>query len=72
MDNTIEINGKVFNEDEIKQLIGLVTELLNNNETLNAQMIAMNAKLMNEEKKVKDLQYKLWLLQMDTINKYEA
>jgi hypothetical protein len=70
--NTIEINDKVFNEDEIKQLIGLVTELLNNNETLNAQMIAMNAKLMNEEKKVKELQYRLWLLQMDTINKYEA
>lgn len=61
--NTIEINGKVFNEDEIKQLINLVSELLDNNETLNAQMIAMNAKLENEERKVKRLIGELYFLQ---------
>ena len=63
MNNTIEINGKVFNEDEIKQLIGLVNDLLDNNETLNANIIAMNAKLENEERKVKRLIGELYFLQ---------
>jgi hypothetical protein len=61
-----------YTEHEIEQMEALCRELLNVNEELNARCIAFNAKLMNEEKKVKDLQYKLWLLQMDTINKYEA
>ena len=60
--NTIEINDKVFNEDEIRQLIDLVTELVNANETLNANIIAMNAKLGNEENKVKQLSHTLQLL----------
>ena len=60
--NTIEINDKVFNEDEIRQLIDLVTELVNANETLNANIIAMNAKLGNEENKVQQLSYTLQLL----------
>ena len=63
MNNTIEINGNVFNEDEIKQLIGLVNDLLDNNETLNANIIAMNAKLENEERKVKRLIGELYFLQ---------
>jgi cell division septum initiation protein DivIVA len=60
--NTIEINDKVFNEDEIRQLIDLVTELVNANETLNANIIAMNAKLGNEENKVQQLSHTLQLL----------
>jgi hypothetical protein len=51
---------------------GAITHLLEINETLNANIIAMNAKLLNEEKKVKDLQYKLFFLTQQTINKYEA
>ena len=71
--NTIEINDKVFNEDEIRQLIDLVTELVNANETLNANIIAMNAKLMNEEKKVQKLQQQLlFISHAFTNNTYEA
>ena len=58
--NTIEINDKVFNEDEIKQLISLVNELLSDNETMRANVIAMSAKLDNEETKVKKLQQQLY------------
>lgn len=66
------MNELKWSDDDIVQLRGAINHLLEINETLNANIIAMNAKLLNEEKKVKDLQYKLWLLQMDTINKYEA
>ena len=73
MKNEIEINGKVFDETEVTQLIELVNELLDANQTLNAQMIAMNAKLENEEKKVKKLQQHLAQLSlMFTNNTYEA
>ena len=41
------------------KLIELVTELVNANETLNANIIAMNAKLENEEKKVVNLSQRL-------------
>jgi len=57
---------------DIVQMRGAITHLLEINETLNANIIAMNAKLLNEEKKVKDLQYKLFFLTQQTINKYEA
>jgi len=67
-----DMNELKWSDDDIVQLRGAINHLLEINETLNANIIAMNAKLLNEEKKVKDLQYKLWLLQMDTINKYEA
>ena len=66
------MNELKWSDDDIVQLRGAINHLLEINETLNANIIAMNAKLENEEKKVKHLQYKLWLLQMDTINKYEA
>lgn len=68
----INIDDRDYTIEEVQQVFNLCRELLQANEDLNAKMIAMNAKLGNEEKKVKDLQYKLWLLQMDTINKYEA
>jgi hypothetical protein len=66
------MNELKWSDDDIVQLRGALNHLLEINETLNANIIAMNAKLLNEEKKVKELQYRLWLLQMDTINKYEA
>jgi cell division septum initiation protein DivIVA len=71
--NTIEINGKVFNEDEIRQLIDLVTELVSANEELNARCIAMNAKLENEEKKVVNLSQRLAQMSLMFTNKtYEG
>lgn len=42
---------QTWNEDEIKQLILYAKEREETNETLRAQLIAMNAKLENEEKK---------------------
>jgi hypothetical protein len=68
----IKIDDRDYTISEIQQIFDLCRELLQTNGDLNAKMIAMNAKLENEEKKVKELQYRLWLLQMDTINKYEA
>lgn len=44
-----------YTEEEILQLEALCRELLIANEELNARVIAMNAKLENEEKKVKRL-----------------
>lgn len=61
-----------WTDDDIVQMRGAIQHLLEINETLNANIIAMNAKLLNEEKKVKDLQYKLFFLTQQTINKYEA
>jgi hypothetical protein len=61
-----------WTDDDIVQMRGAIAHLLEINETLNANIIAMNAKLLNEEKKVKDLQYKLFFLTQQTINKYEA
>ena len=73
MNNTIKINDYVFNEDEIKQLLDLVAELLNTNEELNARCIAFNAKLSNEESKVKKLQQELFFIsQAFTNNTYKA
>jgi hypothetical protein len=69
--NTIEINGKVFNEDEIKQLVELVNELLTANDDMRANVIAMSAKLENEELKVKRLIGELYLLQQHK-NNYRA
>ena len=42
---------QTWNETEIKELILYAKQLQSDNETLRAQMIAMNAKLENEEKK---------------------
>ena len=52
-----------YTQSEIEQIVALCRELLNTNETLNAQMIAMNAKLENEERKVKRLIGELYFLQ---------
>ena len=69
----MELKGRKWTKAELEQVIELVGELVNANETLNSQMIAMNAKLENEEKKVKKLQQHLAQLSlMFTNNTYEA
>ena len=69
----MELKGRKWTKAELEQVIELVGELVNANETLNSQMIAMNAKLENEEKKVKRLQQHLAQLSlMFTNNTYEA
>jgi hypothetical protein len=68
----INIHGEDYTIEQIEAVFNLSRELLEINENLNANIIAMNAKLLNEEKKVKDLQYKLFFLTQNTINKYEA
>lgn len=60
--DTIEIGDKIFTAEEIGKLIELVSELVNINSDLNAGIIAMNAKLENEENKVKQLSHTLQLL----------
>ena len=57
--DTILIGDKIFSAEEIMQLIELVNELVSHNEELNARVIAMNAKLENEEKKVVNLSQRL-------------
>jgi hypothetical protein len=71
--NTIEIQGKEFTEADILQLLEMSRELLSHNEELNARIIAMNAKLLNEEAKVKKLQQNIYFLsQTFTNNTYET
>jgi len=53
MDN-IELN-KQWHEEEIKQLIEYTQFLQKENEDMKANVITMNAKLMNEESKVRQL-----------------
>ena len=62
-----------YTEEEVEQMENLCRDLLHMNEELNARIIAMNAKLENEEKKVKKLQQHLAQLSlMFTNNTYEA
>jgi hypothetical protein len=49
------MEGQVWTSDEIKDLILFAKEMQHQNETLRAQLIAMNAKLKNEEAKTKKL-----------------
>jgi len=48
-------SDRLWNEEEIKELIELAQYLRKENEDLQAKMIMMNAKLQNEEAKVKKL-----------------
>lgn len=68
----INIDGKDYNIEEIQQVFNLCRDLLRDNEDMRANVIAMSAKLENEEKKVKGLQMKYFFLQQQIINKYEA
>ena len=56
------IDKNLWNEEEIRDLILYAKDLQVQNEDLRAKMIAMNAKLENEEKKTKRLQNILNLL----------
>jgi hypothetical protein len=70
---TIQIGDKIFTSDEIGQLIELVTELVDANTELNARIIAMNAKLENEEKKVIRLSHQIAQMSLMFTNKtFEA
>lgn len=53
---------QLWTEDELKDLILYAKEMQETNETLRAQMIAMNAKLQNEESKVKWCKQQLQIL----------
>ena len=54
LENT-NTNQNIWNEDEIKELILYAKHLQQDNEDLQAKMIMMNAKLNNEESKVRQL-----------------
>ena len=53
-DNT-NTNQNLWNESEIKELILYAKDLQQQNEDLQAKMIMMNAKLSNEESKVRQM-----------------
>lgn len=55
-------SDRLWNESEIKELIELAQYLRQENEELQAKMIMMNAKLTNEEKKVKWCRLQLSIL----------
>jgi hypothetical protein len=62
-----------YTDEELQQIEGLVVELLKINEEQNAKLIAFDAKLKNEEAKVKKLQQNIYFLtQTFTNNTYEA
>lgn len=56
------INGQEFTEEQVEQMFNLCSELIKINEDQNAKLIAFDAKLKNEEAKVRDLQQKLYFL----------
>ena len=53
----ITIDNKEYTIDEVQQVFDLCRELLSDNEDMRANVIAMSAKLDNEESKVR-LQHK--------------
>ena len=61
----ITINDKEYTLEEITQVFDLCRELLEANETMRANVIAMSAKLDNEESKVKRLLRELYILQQN-------
>ena len=62
-----------YTDEELQQIEGLVIELMKINEEQNAKLIAFDAKLKNEEAKVKKLQQNIYFLsQAFTNNTYEA
>jgi len=58
-----------YTEEEVEQMENLCRELLHMNNELNARIIAMNAKLENEEKKVKRLTNELMFISQAFTNK---
>jgi hypothetical protein len=69
----MNIKGKDFTLEELESIIELAGEMVVANETLNTQLIALMAKLSNEEKKTRDLSIKLHMLSLTfTNNTYQA
>jgi hypothetical protein len=60
--------NQTWNEEEIKDLILFAQELRSTNEDLRAGIIAMQAKLENEERKVASLKFQLASLQLTILN----
>ena len=67
------INGQEFTEEQVEQMFTLCSDLIKINEDQNAKLIAFDAKLKNEEAKVRQLKQQLaFLSQAFTNNTYEA
>ena len=69
----ITINGQNFSEEQVRAMFELCSELMKVNEDQNAKLIAFDAKLKNEEAKVRQLKQQLtFLSQAFTNNTYQA
>jgi hypothetical protein len=66
----IQIDGKDYSITEVAQVFDLCRDLLRDNETMRANVIAMSAKLDNEEAKVRKLIH--MINYQNEIHKYEA
>ena len=66
----ITIDNKEYTLEEITQVFDLCRDLLRDNETMRANVIAMSAKLDNEEAKVRKLVG--MINYQNEIHKYEA
>ena len=71
LENT-NTNQNIWNEDEIKELILYAKHLQQDNEDLQAKMIMMNAKLNNEESKVRQLNNIIKLIYGQGNNPYNS
>lgn len=60
--------NQVWTEEELRDLILFAQELRTTNEDLRAGIIAMQAKLENEERKVASLKFQLASLQLTILN----
>ena len=70
-DNT-NSNQNLWNESEIKELILYAKSLQQDNEDLQAKMIMMQAKLNNEESKVRQLNNIIKLIYAERNNPYNS
>jgi hypothetical protein len=66
----INIDNRDYTIDEIQQVFDLCRDLLRDNETMRANVIAMSAKLDNEEKKVKGLKQQLALMALNNYSNH--
>jgi|688.fasta_scaffold498300_2 hypothetical protein len=60
--------NQVWTKEELKELIMFAQEIRATNEDLRAGIIAMQAKLENEERKVATLKFQLASLQLTMLN----
>lgn len=70
-DNT-NTNQNLWNEQEIKELILYAKDLQQQNEDLQAKMIMMQAKLTNEENKVRQMNNIIKLIYAQGNNPYNS